>query len=118
MYQVVTSKRKARGVRNAYHHGNLRLEAIAAALALIRADDGPFSLRDVASAIGVSHGALYRHFKDRDALLAAVATQGFVALREAHRSARAATENDAEAKLIAICRIPHDVQRLSQRGGA
>jgi len=36
-----------------------------------------FSLRTVAKRAGVSHGAPYRHFSDRTALLEAVATQGF-----------------------------------------
>jgi len=41
------------------------------------------SLRAIARGVGVSHAALYHHFPDRDALLAAVAAEGFVALRQA-----------------------------------
>jgi len=36
-----------------------------------------FTLREVARRAGVSHNAPYRHFKDRDDLMATVATQGF-----------------------------------------
>lgn len=45
------------------------------------------SLREAARRAGVSHAAPYRHFADRDALLAAVAAQGFARLGEAMREA-------------------------------
>jgi len=64
-----------------YHHGDLRHALITAALDVIEAE-GPhaLSLRGVARTVGVSHAAPYRHFADRDALLAAVGVQGFEAL--------------------------------------
>lgn len=60
--------------RRAYHHGNLRAALIEAALRAI-AEDGPdrFTLRDVARRAGVSAAAPYRHFRDKEELLAAVA---------------------------------------------
>lgn len=60
--------------KTAYHHGNLKPALIAAALKEI-AREGPdgFSLRGVARRAGVSAPAVYRHFKDKDDLLAAVA---------------------------------------------
>ena len=60
--------------KRAYHHGNLREALIKATLRAI-AEDGPdgFTLRDVARRAGVSPAAPYRHFKDKDELLAAVA---------------------------------------------
>jgi AcrR family transcriptional regulator len=60
--------------KRAYHHGNLREALIAAALKEV-ARSGPegFSLRGVARRAGVSPPAVYRHFADKDALLAAVA---------------------------------------------
>lgn len=60
--------------KKAYHHGNLRAALVAAALKEI-AKAGPeaFSLREVARRAGVSAPAVYRHFADKDALLAAVA---------------------------------------------
>ncbi len=64
--------------RRGYHHGNLREALVNAVLGLI-AKQGPtgFSFAEAARAAGVSPAAPYRHFKDRDALLAEVARQGF-----------------------------------------
>lgn len=61
-----------------YHHGNLREVLLEAAIHLI-AEVGPtaFTLREVSRRAGVSHNAPYRHFQDKDDLMAAVATQGF-----------------------------------------
>jgi AcrR family transcriptional regulator len=66
------------GGRDSYHHGNLREALIASALALI-AERGPagFSFAEVAKAAGVSPAAPYRHFRDRNALIAEIARQGF-----------------------------------------
>lgn len=58
--------------------GDLRLRLIAKARELLEADGcAPLTLRGVARAVGVSHMAPYRHFKDKDELLAAVAEEGF-----------------------------------------
>ncbi len=67
-----------KSARETYHHGNLREALIQAALGLI-ATAGPngFTLAEVARAVGVSGAAPYRHFKDRNALVAEVARQGF-----------------------------------------
>jgi AcrR family transcriptional regulator len=67
-----------------YHHGNLKQALLEAAVALI-AETGPrgFTLREAARRAGVSHNAPYRHFRDRDDLLAAVATDGFDRLTRA-----------------------------------
>lgn len=64
--------------RDAYHHGNLREALIETVLGLI-SERGPagFSYADVARAAGVSPAAPYRHFRDRNALLAEVARRGF-----------------------------------------
>jgi len=52
-----------------------------AALALISEGElGTFSLREVARRAGVTPAAPYHHFKDKTALLAAVAEEGFMAL--------------------------------------
>ncbi len=62
----------------AYHHGNLREAMVAAALDLIAtAGANGFTLAEVARAVGVSGAAPYRHFKDRNALVAEIARQGF-----------------------------------------
>jgi AcrR family transcriptional regulator len=64
--------------RRGYHHGNLREALIRAALDLI-AKKGPagFTFADAARSAGVSAAAPYRHFRDRDALIADVARRGF-----------------------------------------
>jgi AcrR family transcriptional regulator len=64
--------------RRGYHHGNLREALIRAALELI-AKRGPagFTFAEAARSAGVSTAAPYRHFRDRDALLADVAHRGF-----------------------------------------
>ena len=64
--------------RDSYHHGNLREVLIEAALTLI-AERGPagFAFAEVARAAGVSPAAPYRHFRDRNALVAEVARLGF-----------------------------------------
>jgi len=49
---------------------------------------GALTLRGAGAALGVSRTALYRHFTDKDALLAAVAREGFVGLRAALDEAR------------------------------
>ena len=69
--------------RKGYHHGNLREALIRAALNLI-GEKGPagFTFADAARAAGVSSAAPYRHFRDRDALMADVARRGFEMLAE------------------------------------
>jgi AcrR family transcriptional regulator len=61
-----------------YHHGNLHEALIEAGLALLHRDGlAGFTLRGAAREAGVSAMAPYRHFPDKDALLAAVAAAGF-----------------------------------------
>jgi len=61
-----------------YHHGNLREALVQAALDLI-AEKGPtgFTFAEAARSAGVSPAAPYRHFRDRDELLADIARRGF-----------------------------------------
>jgi len=70
--------RHGRGGRRSYHHGNLREALILAALDLI-AEKGPagFTFAEAARQAGVSPAAPYRHFRDRDDLMADVARRGF-----------------------------------------
>jgi AcrR family transcriptional regulator len=69
--------RRSSGPRG-YHHGNLKEALVRAALELI-AEKGPagFTFADAARWAGVSPAAPYRHYRDRDALLADVAQRGF-----------------------------------------
>ena len=69
-----------------YHHGNLRASLLRAAGKMLE-KEGPagISLRDAARRAGVSHNAPYRHFADREALLAELAAEGFDRLAAAMR---------------------------------
>jgi AcrR family transcriptional regulator len=80
---MATSKRSDPPLRRPYHHGNLRRALLDEALATIREEgvDG-LTLREIGARVGVSRSALYRHFADKRALLTAVATEGFRALRQ------------------------------------
>ncbi|MBR7837056.1 helix-turn-helix transcriptional regulator, partial [Actinospica durhamensis] len=62
-----------------YHHGDLRAACLQAARDLLEEEDGSagLSLRAVARRAGVSATAPYRHFADREALVSAVAAQGY-----------------------------------------
>lgn len=64
--------------RRTYHHGDLREALIRAALELI-GERGPagFTFAEAARSAGVSPAAPYRHFRDRDELMADVARRGF-----------------------------------------
>jgi len=68
----------ARKPLNAYHHGDLREALITAALQEAE-QGGPevISIKALAKKLGVSQPAPYRHFADREALLAAVAAEAF-----------------------------------------
>ncbi len=64
--------------RKSYHHGNLR-EALADAARSLIEEKGPlgFTMAEAARAAGVSPAAPYRHFRNREELIAEVARQGF-----------------------------------------
>lgn len=68
--------------KKAYHHGDLR-EALLGAAEVQLENYGPaaLSLRKLGRQLGVTPGAPYRHFDDKDDLLAALATEGFRRLR-------------------------------------
>jgi len=69
--------------KRGYHHGNLRDALIDAATDLIAARGlAALTCADVARAVGVSTAAPYRHFRDRNALIAEVALRGFQRFRE------------------------------------
>jgi AcrR family transcriptional regulator len=76
--------------RPSYHHGDLREALVRAAREAVETG-GPeaVSLRDLAQTLGVSTAAPYRHFRDRRALLAAVAAEGFSELVAAYQRVRA-----------------------------
>lgn len=73
---------RARPLKAAYHHGNLRAELLRAASGLLETDglDG-LTLRAAARAAGVSHAAPRHHFGDLSGLLSDLAAEGFRAMR-------------------------------------
>ncbi|NET59304.1 MAG: TetR/AcrR family transcriptional regulator [Symploca sp. SIO2E6] len=79
-----------------YHHKDLRQSLIKAALELIaqKQDASTLSLREVARRVGVSNAAPYRHFADKNALLAAVAEEGFYILTRYLHSSIENTSDD------------------------
>ena len=67
-----------------YHHGDLRSAVLHKAGQILEKDGiDALSLREVARRAGVSHNAPYRHFPDRDSLLAALAEEGVQMLLDA-----------------------------------
>jgi AcrR family transcriptional regulator len=86
-----------------YHHGNLRRALLDESLAVI-GEEGveALSLRDVAARVGVSHAAPYHHFADKSALIHAIAHEGMAKMHDAMEAAEAATDDDAERRLVAI----------------
>lgn len=89
-----------RAGRRSYHHGDLKRALTDAALELV-AERGPrgFTLSEAARRAGVSVAAPYRHFTDKQALLASVAEQGFLTLRD--RLEQAGPGSGAER----LCRV-------------
>ena len=96
------SKEKPEAKCRNYHHGDLRNALISAAAELIEERGSlDFAMIDAARRAGVSSAAPYRHFKDRDALLEAVAELGFLALTQVSRETTASNKKGTTASLIA-----------------
>ena len=86
-----------------YHHGNLRSELLEhAERVLASRGAAALSLRELARDIGVSHAAPRRHFADKQALLDALAEDGFDRLGDALRAALARAEPAFEPRLTAL----------------
>lgn len=86
-----------------YHHGNLRNTLLEIATELL-AEDGVrgLSLRKMAQRAGVSHNAPYMHFADKDAVLAAIAEEGFRLLAIEVESAISIPGQTSRHQLIAV----------------
>jgi AcrR family transcriptional regulator len=93
-----------------YHHGNLRAGLLEAA-EVVLAERGAhgLTLRDVARAAGVSHGAPYHHFASLNELLAAVAERGFLILGDAMSDAVAVA--DTRERLLRVSQAYVDCAR-------
>ena len=102
-------------VREAYHHGDLARALVRAATQLVE-HGGPaaLTLREAARLAGVSVAAPYRHFADREALLAAVLTQGFDELAdETERARKAATDALAALRAVGLAYVAFAARRSS-----
>ena len=79
-----------------YHHGDLRAALLDAGLhALAASAPDELSMRALARAVGVSANAVYRHFPDKQALMAALAASGLAQLSAAQHAASAAAGGGA-----------------------
>ena len=77
-----TRKRPQKKPSGHYHHGDLRRALVDEAVRTIdRHGVEALTLRTIGDRLGVSRTALYRHFADKPALLAAVGREGFRLLR-------------------------------------
>lgn len=85
-----------------YHHGNLRNALVRSARVQIsQKGAAALNLRAVAREVGVTHPAVYRHFADKEALLEAVAQEGFDELANAlHESIK--SKEELEPTLYAL----------------
>jgi AcrR family transcriptional regulator len=83
-----------------YHHGDLHQEILCAACQLIEENSiASLSLREIAKKVGVSHTAPYRHFKDKESLLAGIAGVGFNQLALQLAKAVESNRDDPAAQL-------------------
>jgi AcrR family transcriptional regulator len=88
-----------------YHHGNLRAALLARAVEVVdERGAADLSLRSLARDVGVSHAAPRRHFADRQALLDALAVEGFDRLGEDLRAAVARAGGAFDARLSELAR--------------
>jgi AcrR family transcriptional regulator len=90
------------GKRATYHHGDLK-SALRSAASSMLAERGveTISLREIAQTAGVSHTAAYRHYADKEAVMADLAEAGFRDLNAAMRDVVAATRGGVTRKLQA-----------------
>jgi len=86
-----------------YHHGDLKEALLKASLELV-SEKGPhgFSLAEVCRKAGVSVAAPYRHYRDKEAILAAIAVAGFEQYYEGAAAAVAASSDKTFGALSAL----------------
>lgn len=89
-----------------YHHGDLRAACLRAARELLEEDGSAgLSLRAVARRAGVSATAPYRHYADREALVSAVAAEGYRELAESLAQAHPAPSTPDELAAVAVAYV-------------
>jgi AcrR family transcriptional regulator len=85
-----------------YHHGDLRRALVEAALELLlEGGTEALGMRELARRVGVSAAAPYRHFRDKQALIQAVAATGFALFLEAIEAAKAGVPADEQLGAMA-----------------
>ena len=95
-----------------YHHGDLRAACVRAALELLEeSGTAELSLRAVARRAGVAASAPYRHYADRDALLAAVAAVGYRELAEFLAAAHPAPSTPDDLAAVAVAYVQFALRR-------
>ena len=95
-----------------YHHGDLRAACLRAALELLEEEGGAgLSLRAVARRAGVSATAPYRHYADRDALVSAVAADGYRELADSLASAHPSPTTPDELAAVAVAYVRFALDR-------
>ncbi len=91
--------------KSGYHHGELRRTLLDVSVDVIdKHGIDALNLRDLAVRAGVSSGAPYHHFANREALLASIAEEGFGYLEAAMIKERDAAPDDATSRLAALGR--------------
>lgn len=84
-----------------YHHGDLKNTLIQAGVEILSEEGvGGLSLRKVAQRAGVSHNAPYFHFADKQALIAAISTEGYRSLYEQLVIIRETYQADPRRQLV------------------
>ncbi|MFK0153211.1 TetR/AcrR family transcriptional regulator [Streptomyces sp. NPDC090493] len=95
-----------------YHHGDLRAACLRAARELLEEDGSAgLSLRAVARRAGVSATAPYRHYADREALVSAVAAQGYRELAEYLLAAHPSPTTPDELAAVAVAYVRFALDR-------
>ena len=98
--------------RDSYHHGDLRAACLTAAMELLEENGAAaLSLRAVARRAGVSPGAPYRHYADRDALISAVAAVGYRELAGCLVAAHPAPSTADDLAAVAVAYVQFALQR-------
>ena len=87
-------------MRSSYHHGNLKTTLLDVATKIIKSGNGDkLTIRHLASECQVSSAAAYRHYKNKNEILEAIATRGFAELTKLMQSKIKNTHDDASRLL-------------------
>src|ERR1700757_4149368 len=102
----------ARKPLNTYHHGDLRVALVQAALHEVeRGGPEAVNISALAKKLGVSQPAPYRHFADREALLVAVTAEAFRQFNAVLRQAVAASSRRSKLSRLAQAALVFGLER-------